>query len=78
MERRKFSKIKNRRGFLISAKREDGKIREVKIEAKEGGTIKLANPFEDALFTCSNKYKIENRVITIVIEKGKTAIINKD
>jgi alpha-L-fucosidase 2 len=50
-----FETLRAQGAFLVSAKRIDGQVMEVRIVAEKGGKLRLANPFESA-FTVDGKW----------------------
>jgi hypothetical protein len=60
-----FEGIRTEGAFLVSATREDGVIREVRVHSERGGTFRLANPWEEA----------DVAVLTFEMEAGQEIVI---
>jgi alpha-L-fucosidase 2 len=70
-----FNQLRTTGAFLVSAKRQDGKIEKVEILAEKGGVIKLANPFADMQIKGLKNMKEENGVLEIRMEIGEKIIL---
>ena len=67
-----FNNLRTEGAFLISAKKANGSIDEVKIYAEQGGTLKLKLPFKTFyLSDTAKKYKVEDGVVTIETNRGE-------
>jgi len=75
-----FRTLRTEGAFLISAKRENGKVTEIRIFPEQGGTIYLANPFPDKNATIKgielSRDKLNAPVIRMETQKGKEIILN--
>ena len=58
-----FDQLRTEGAFLISANKEDGKVKSVKVISEKGGILKLKNPFETDKFTMNSEYTLENETI---------------
>ncbi len=66
-----FDQLRTEGAFLVSAKKEKGKVALVKIQSTKSGNIKLKNPFGDDKFECSQEYSIDNnKNINIETKQG--------
>ncbi len=64
-EKAGFNKLRTEGAFLISARREQGKVSKVTILSEKGGELKLLNPFIDNSFECSIPYSLKEDIIVI-------------
>ncbi len=60
-----FNSLRAEGAFLVSAKREQGKVTQVFIRSEKGGVLKLKNPFKNNNFTVNATYTLKNDVIHI-------------
>ncbi len=65
-----FTNLRAVGAFLISAKKENGKITEVHIKSEQGGELHLKNPFESE-FSCSKGYEQKENMITLLTEPNE-------
>ncbi|MDA0194394.1 MAG: hypothetical protein O2887_04860 [Bacteroidetes bacterium] len=61
-----FDQLRTEGAFLISAKRENGKVVKVEIRAEKEGTLKLRNPFVTTDFQCSMDYHIDGEGVLLI------------
>jgi hypothetical protein len=66
-------------GFLVGAKLAEGKIAEVEIESRRGGTLRIANPFQssEATATYSNAEKrmFHGNILELPVKTGASLIL---
>ncbi|GJM27425.1 MAG: hypothetical protein DHS20C17_00600 [Cyclobacteriaceae bacterium] len=67
-----FNQLRTQGAYLVSAKKENGMIRDIEIKAEKGGVLKLKNPYPNADFYCSKDYKLEVDNIVIKTNEGDT------
>ncbi|WP_420322221.1 glycosyl hydrolase family 95 catalytic domain-containing protein [Flagellimonas sp.] len=68
-----FDQLRTEGAFLVSAQKEKGQLKYIKINADKGGTLKIKNPFGDLNFECSKEYQIkEGNIIELVTSPGET------
>jgi alpha-L-fucosidase 2 len=65
-----FEKLRAEGAFIISAVRENGKTREVRITSEKGGVLVIQNPF-DKVAVEGAIFRIENNLITITTSAGQ-------
>jgi alpha-L-fucosidase 2 len=73
-----FNTLRAEGAFLVSAKRENGQVSEVKISSKNGGIAKLKLPFKTWVIASKQKAKvIENRngMLLIKFETGGVILL---
>jgi len=70
-----FNQLRTTGAFLVSAKRQDGKVEKVEILAEKGGVIKLANPFADMQIKGLKNMKEENGILEIRMEVGEKIVL---
>ncbi len=69
-----FHQLRAEGAFVISAKKEDGKIKELIIVSEKGGELKIKNVFDH--FRIDNtSYQVANNVITIKTQSGQKVTI---
>ena len=61
-----FQTLRTEGAFLVSATRENGDCTRVEITAEKGGTLRIADPFNDGS---------EREILEINMEKGETKIL---
>jgi len=66
-----FDQLRTEGAFLISANKEDGKVKSVKVISEKGGILKLKNPFETDKFTMNSEYTLENEILIIATFEGQ-------
>ena len=66
-----FEQLRAEGAFLVSAQKKQGKVTQLRIEAEQGGCIRLQNPFGCSGFACDTDWRIENDVITIEAQSGQ-------
>jgi len=70
-----FDQLRTEGAFLVSAKKENGKVTTVKIQATKGGEIKLKNPFGKADFICSQRYEVDSYNAIIITTNPNDVIV---
>jgi len=70
-----FDKLRTEGAFLITAKKENGMVKNVQIHAEKGGVLKLKNPFKDRSFTSSSEYKSSGDVLIISTKSGQDILL---
>ncbi len=71
-----FDQLRTEAAFLISAKKEKGKVTSVKVQSTKGGDLKLKNPFGTNDFKCSVDYKMNDEgEIVIMTNPGDEIIL---
>jgi len=75
-ENASFRTLRAEGAFLVSAKREQGRITEVKITAEKGGDLSLKLPFKTWISPGMNRalIRVENNIVTVKLKKGQTII----
>ena len=70
-----FSSLRTEGAFLVSARRTQGQVMDVRIVSEKGGLLRLANPFE-TVFTIDGKWdKASRLIIEIPTKPGQTIIM---
>jgi alpha-L-fucosidase 2 len=69
-----FDQLRTEGAFLVSAKKENGKVTTVKIQATKGGELKLKNPFGKDGFICSQLYEVDSDNVIIIKTKPNDVI----
>jgi alpha-L-fucosidase 2 len=71
-----FKTLRAEGAFLVSAKKENGVITEVKITAEQGGRMDLKLPFKTWITEGVNKnnIRVENEIASVNLKKGQTII----
>ena len=71
-----FKTLRAEGAFLISAKKENGLVTQVKVTAQNGGTLKLKLPFKTWISKGVNRLLVEvkNEIATVTLNKGQTII----
>lgn len=71
-----FNTLRAEGAFLVSAKKENGVITEVKITSEKGGQLNLRLPFKTWINTGISRslIHVENDIATIKLKKGQTII----
>lgn len=72
-----FKTLRTQNAFLVSAKKENGKILEVKITAEAGGLMQLKLPFETFYVDGTQKYELKKDILSIKMQKGETVILKQ-
>jgi alpha-L-fucosidase 2 len=67
-----FENLRTYGAFLVSAKKEVGKVKEVKIHSTVGGIVKILNPFDTELKMNGGEFTIQNNIIEIKTKPGQT------
>jgi len=73
-----FSKLRTPGAFLVSAKKENGVIDEVKVFSEKGGLFKLKIPFKTFYITDASKkyfFNKEQNILKITMKAGEEIII---
>ena len=71
-----FKTLRTEGAFLVSAERVGGVVSEVKITAEKGGKLSMKMPFKTFFITnLQKKYKVEQGILDVDLEKGETIII---
>ena len=73
-----FNTLRTEGAFLVSAKKEEGKVTSVHITSEKGGDLKLKNPFGNIEFTVDTSYKLENNIINIATKPNQVINLYKD
>ena len=75
-----FSKLRTHGAFLVSAKKENGVISEVKIFSEKGGLFQLKIPFKTFYITdASKKYSLnKENILKITMKAGEETIVRMD
>jgi alpha-L-fucosidase 2 len=77
-----FEKLRVPGAFLISAKKENGMITEVRIKSLKGGKIKLHNPFIDqkmkVIGTQVTNSKRNNKTLTFSMSSGQVIFLKRE
>ncbi len=71
-----FNTLRAEGAFLVSAKKENGVITEVKVTAEQGGIMALKLPFKTLITAGVNKnsIRVENEIASVNLKKGQTII----
>ncbi|MCB0710630.1 MAG: hypothetical protein KDC15_14750, partial [Chitinophagaceae bacterium] len=71
-----FKTLRAEGAFLISAKKENGLVTQVKVTAQNGGTLKLKLPFKTWISKGVNRLLVDvkNEIATVTLNKGQTII----
>ncbi len=71
-----FKTLRAEGAFLVSAKKENGAITEIKITSEEGGGLALLLPFKTwtSVGVSRSLIHIENNIATVQLKKGQTII----
>ncbi|WP_339840156.1 hypothetical protein [uncultured Maribacter sp.] len=64
-----FEQLRTEGAFLTSAVRQKGKVLNVNTRFTKEGELKLMNPFGKSIFSCSQKYRVEDSNIIIIETK---------
>jgi alpha-L-fucosidase 2 len=71
-----FKTLRTEGAFLISAKKENGTILEVKITSEAGGQVQLKLPFETFYIAGpQKKYSLNKSMLQVIMRKGETILI---
>jgi hypothetical protein len=71
-----FEKLRTMGAFLLSASREKGATKKVRIHSERGGKIQLLNPFDsDQLKVGNQPLDVKNGVIELEMKAGEEVII---
>ena len=65
-----FKKLRTQGAFLVSAKMESGKVKEVKILSEKGGSFEMDDPFMGQEFKSDMEYLLDDGKITIKMKPG--------
>lgn len=71
-----FDKLRAEGSFVISAEKEKGLVKSVKIHAEKGGVLKLNNPFGKSDFSVNTDYSIDKNTITIATVSGQDIVLD--
>ncbi len=67
-----FDQLRTQGAFLVSAKRQDGKVELVTVTSETGGWFRLQNPFESEDFQVLNtEYSVDSGIISIEMKPGQ-------
>ena len=71
-----FKTLRTKGAFLVSAEMEGTVPSKAIITAEQGGTLRLKMPFKTFYLTdLSKKYKLENGILEITMNKGETVTV---
>jgi len=73
-----FNTLRAEGAFLVSAKKENGQVSEVKISAERGGITKFKLPFKTWVIASKQKAKVienQNGILSIKLEKGGSILL---
>jgi alpha-L-fucosidase 2 len=73
-----FTKFRTQGAFLVSAKKEDGSIDEVKIFSQKGGSFRMKIPFKTFFITNTSKkyhYNSEKNILEIKMKPGEEVVV---
>lgn len=71
-----FSKLRTEGAFLVSAKKQNGILDEVKIFSKQGGSLRLKLPFNFFYFTnTKKKFLLKENILKIQMKQGEEIIV---
>ncbi len=71
-----FKTLRTEGAFLVSAKKENGMVAEVKVFAEQGGMLNIKLPFKTFFLTNKNKkYGLKNGILILKMKKGETVTI---
>lgn len=71
-----FKTLRTEGAFLVSAKKQDGNVTEIKIISVAGGTMKLKLPFKTFYLTNKKKnYALSGNMLEVKMMKGETVIV---
>ena len=73
-----FENLRAMGAFLVSAKRRDGKVTEVKIKSEKGGEFLMMNPFGDEFGIKGGSYSQTGDIIKIVFVPGQTVLMKAE
>ena len=71
-----FSQLRTEGAFLVSAQKENGQVKTIKITSEKGGVLKLKNPFNTDELNVDADYVLENGVIIIEAIEGQNLTIS--
>ncbi|MCK0158254.1 glycoside hydrolase family 95 protein [Cellulophaga sp. F20128] len=66
-----FESLRTEGAFLVTAKMEDGTVKEVKIISEKGGELRLRNPFNTDDINVNSEFIVEDDIIVITTMKGQ-------
>ncbi len=67
----KFANLRAQGAFLVSAKKENGAVTEMKVTAEKGGILVIANPFAGK-FDADKDYSVEGKNIMVKMNPGES------
>jgi alpha-L-fucosidase 2 len=71
-----FTNLRTEGAFLVSARKENGMVTEVRVRAEMGGRLKLKRPFPSFLVSGpAKKLVVENGFLVIEMKKGETLVL---
>ena len=70
-----FNNFRTYGAFIVSSKKEEGKVQYIKITSEKGGLMKVNNPFENNEYSVDSKKNIGSDVIEIYMQAGETLIL---
>ena len=70
-----FDQLRTEGAFLISAKKENRTVKEIKIHSEAGGVLKLKNPYINETFKMNTDYTIKNDILVIPTSAGHDILI---
>jgi alpha-L-fucosidase 2 len=72
-----FNKLRTYGAFLVSAKKQNGRVSEVEIIAEKGGKLILENPFTGLDFKTDFKYKVDGNNLVFETKPGEIIKMEK-
>ena len=74
-----FKTLRTEGAFLVSAKKKNGQVTEIKIFAEKGGTIKLKLPFKSWSLSSLHDAKVNNQtsIISLKVEPNEEILLVK-
>ena len=72
-----FNNFRAEGAFLISAERENGETKSVKICSEKGGLVSLINPFGKNAFTCNSSFKVSGNQMILNMKAGEVVNFEK-
>ena len=71
-----FKTLRTEGAYLVSAKKEEGKIKEIAITAEVDGEMKLKLPYNTFSFvTLKKQYTVKEGILKVLMKKGETIVI---
>ena len=74
-----FSSLRAEGAFLISAKKEDGKVISVTVHSEKGGVLKLENPFGEHAFRLDGNeekaFTLKEKVVEVPMKPGQVIVL---